>query len=217
MDDGKPIFKQAMESSMPKGNQRLNTNSSTYNALDFLVNQKLLEVNTCELVKVVSVAGGFVDVQPMVLSLDGDDKPLTNAVNYHLPYLRVQGGANGIICNPSVGDVGLVCYCQRDITNVLNSKGTNVPNTARSFDASDGVYVLSVASLNGAPSRFIEFTDKGITITANTMLTINGDVTVNGKITATGDIIGGNISLDNHTHDFTGVGAGNAGTTQKPK
>lgn len=195
---------------MPKGNQNLNTNSSTYNALDFFVNQKLLEVNTCELVKVVAVDDGFVDVQPMVLSLDGDDKPLNNVVNYHLPYLRVQGGANGIICKPSVGDVGLVCYCQRDITNVLNSGGVNVPNTARIFDASDGVYVLSVASLNNAPSRFIEFTDNGIIITANSALTINGDVTVNGKITASGDIVGGGISLDNHIHG--GVASGSAKT-----
>lgn len=214
---------------MPKGNQNLNTNTNTYNAIDFTINQKLLGVNTCELVKVVGVSDGFVDVQPMVLSLDGDDKPLENTTNYHLPYLRVIGGVNGIICDPEVGDVGLVCYCQRDITKVLSSKRANVPNTARFLDASDGVYVCAVMSLSGAPTRFIKFTNGGIEITANTVLTINGDVTVNGKITsngdvtvngkvtATGDVVGGNISLDNHTHNFTGVGAGNSGTTQPPQ
>jgi len=31
-------------------------------------------------------------------------------------------------------------------------------------------------------------------------ITINGDIKVNGSITATGDVIGGGISLVNHTH-----------------
>lgn len=39
-----------------------------------------------------------------------------------------------------------------------------------------------------------------LTITAKGNITINGDIKVNGSITATGDVIGGGISLVNHTH-----------------
>lgn len=83
--------------------------------------------------------------------------------------------------------------------------------------------------------------EKGITVTGDINITGNitvtgdiettGDVTVDGNITATGDItsdktvtgkedvIGGGISLKNHTHPFTysaGPTAGAAGTTNPP-
>ena len=63
-----------------------------------------------------------------------------------------------------------------------------------------------------APTRVIEFSDSGISITASTTLTINGDVKINGKLQATGtidadgkitskdDCISGTISGKTHTH-----------------
>lgn len=69
-----------------------------------------------------------------------------------------------------------------------------------------------------------------VTIVGN--ITVTGDVTVDGNINATGeissdetvtgkkDVIGGGISLKNHTHPFTysaGPSAGAAGTTNPPE
>lgn len=194
-----------------KGNAQLNTSSSPFNSMDFFVNQKLLSVNTCELVKVVAVEGMFVDVVPMVLGTDGEGNAVDVGTIYHLPFLRVLGGENGIIINPKVNDIGLVCYCQRDISKVIASGVQSIPNTVRVLDSQDGIYVCTVASLNNAPTRFIEFTDSGIVITGNSSVTINGDVTVNGKITATGDVSGGGISLMNHIHGGVTTGSGNTG------
>lgn len=77
--------------------------------------------------------------------------------------------------------------------------------------------------------------EKGITVNGDMTITgniaITGDVSVDGNITATGeissgktvtgkeDVVGGGISLKNHTHPFTysaGPSAGAAGTTNPP-
>jgi plastocyanin len=51
--------------------------------------------------------------------------------------------------------------------------------------------------------------------------TLNGDNTTTGKITASDDVLGGGISLKDHSHDFNYIGAGQgssqqSGTTEKP-
>lgn len=44
----------------------------------------------------------------------------------------------------------------------------------------------------------------------------NGDVSVNGTVTVSEDVIGGGISLKNHTHDYN-PGPGSPTPTQPPK
>jgi hypothetical protein len=39
-----------------------------------------------------------------------------------VPYFRVQGGADAIIIDPKVGDLGIAVFCSRDITGVKRSK-----------------------------------------------------------------------------------------------
>ena len=73
---------------MPKGSKRLNTGSSTYNALDFVIEQNLKNINTCELVQVTAVnSDDTLDVIPMVYSVDGDNKVVDRSVIYSRPYL----------------------------------------------------------------------------------------------------------------------------------
>ena len=59
----------------------------------------------------------------------------------------------------------------------------------------------------------------GVSVVGN--LDVDGDITATGTITATGDIkstdgdiIAGEISLKNHTHNFTYVGAGQGSSPQ---
>jgi phage baseplate assembly protein gpV len=122
--------------------------------------------------------------------------------------LRIQGGANAIIIDPAPGDIGICVFASRDISKVQTTKNQANPGSFRQYSFSDGMYLGGV--LNGVPAQYIQFNTAGITITSPVILTIDCNVQVNGTITATGDVIGNNISLDNHVH--TGVSAGGADT-----
>jgi phage baseplate assembly protein gpV len=55
--------------------------------------------------------------------------------------------------------------------------------------------------LNQEPSCYVELKQSGeIIINAPAGLTVNGNISVSGSINASSDIVGGGISLDNHTH-----------------
>ena len=65
-----------------QGQRGLSTNSSEYNAQDFMISQMLGRIATAEPVRVVAVSGsgvspvGFVDVQPLINLVTGEQKAL---------------------------------------------------------------------------------------------------------------------------------------------
>lgn len=198
-----------------QGQRELSTNSSEYNAQDFMVRRLLAEINTAEPVRVTAVdvpAGvspvGYVDVLPLVNLITGERRGQAQSVLYRLPYLRVQGGRNAVIVDPQPGDVGLAVYAMRDTEAVKDGRSGPVnPGSARSLSKSDGFYLGGY--LNGAPERYVRVTDEGVaiegvanidmhgatttinaesgcTVNAAAGVTINGDVLINGSLTWTG-------------------------------
>lgn len=205
-----------------------NTTSSDYNSLNFAIWQQLAQVNTLELAVVVAVNDdNSLDVKPLLNALTSDNEAVEPTIIYNVPYLRIQAGANAIKIKPQVGDMGLIGYCQRDMSGVINSKGQANPQSNRKFSNSDAVYICSVANLASEPVRYLEINDSSMTITGDVPLnitatqatvnaptTINGDMTVNGKIAASGDVTAGGISLINHTHPGVTPGDGSTGVAQ---
>ena len=198
---------------MSKGFQELNTSFNLTNALDFFTDQKLKSIFTCDIVKVINVDEKTVDIQPLVYQVNGDNEIMKQEPIYGVPYCRQQAGMNGIILKPQVGDLGVVVYARRDISSVISSGGENVPDTRRFLSENDAIYLCSIASIMSQPTRFIEFTDSGISITPNTKLTINGDVEVTGTVTAQ-DCISGTISGKTHTHSGVTSGGDSTGAPQ---
>lgn len=198
---------------MSKGFQELNTSFNLTNALDFFTDQKLKSIFTCDIVKVINVDEKTVDIQPLVYQVNGDNEIMKQEPIYGVPYCRQQAGMNGIILKPQVGDLGVVVYARRDISSVISSGGENVPDTRRFLSENDAIYLCSIASIMSQPTRFIEFTESGISITPNTKLTINGDVEVTGTVTAQ-DCISGTISGKTHTHGNVQNGGGSTGAPQ---
>lgn len=148
-----------------------------FNRDTFLVAQLIARVNTATLVKIISVtnAGGVspvgsVDVQPLVNQIDGAGNAVPHGVVHNLPYFRLQGGANAVILDPQVGDIGLAAFCSRDISSVKANKAQANPGSRRRFSMSDGVYVGGM--LNGTPTQFIAFSGSGIAITSTTKVTV---------------------------------------------
>ena len=191
-----------------------NSDASGYNELAFVVNQIVGRIATSTLVRVMSVTPGpsleigTVSVMPCVHQVDGAMNATPHGTVYNLPYARVQGGVNAVICDPAVGDIGWAGFCSTDISVVKASRAPGVPGSRRRFDWSDGVYLFTVIGLT-PPTRYIQFTASGIAITgasgdtitvhADTVNVTAGAVNLGGtggaKVARVGDsVVGGVIT-----------------------
>lgn len=208
------------------GNGLLNPWSTwgKYNNIEFVITQLLAKIQTATLVKVISCTNegdlspvGTVNVQPLVNQVDSAGNPFPHTTIFNVPYFRLASAAgNGIILDPSAGDIGLCVFASRDLSSVIANRGEANPGSARKFDFSDGLYVGLMLSAT-TPSQYVRFTSSGIEIVSPTAITIKaptinleGNVNqINGTITADTDVQAGpnSISLVNHTH--TSATAGN--------
>ncbi|MEF3068050.1 Gp138 family membrane-puncturing spike protein [Pandoraea apista] len=111
---------------------------------------------------------GFVDVQPLVNQLDGAAKSMPHNILHRLPYFRLQGGADAVIIDPKVGDIGIVIFADRDISAVNNVRGQANPGSGRRFDMADGMYIGGV--LNGTPNQYVRVSSEGIDIVSPTRI-----------------------------------------------
>ena len=213
--------------------------ATDYATFRYSVLALLSRTATATIVRVVACtnAGGVspvgtVDVQPLIQMRAGDGSLWDHGQLFRLPYVRVQGGTNAVILDPQPGDLGLAWFASRDISALKASpatyRGTGgalgaPPGSQRQFDMSDGMYMGGI--LNGAPTSWVRFTTGGdvevlspgkVTIQAPTIelkgavVQTDGDVSMSGTATVAVDVIGGGISLKNHTHG--GVTAGGANT-----
>lgn len=200
------------------GQAGLTAGTSEFNAIDFIAKRVLSRAatNTLVLVKAVTNNGdtspvGFVDVQILVNQVDGDGQATPHGIIHHLPYLRLQGGANAVILDPQVGDIGMAAFASHDISSVKATKAVANPGSRRRFSPSDGMYFGGL--LNGVPTQIVQFSGSGITITSPTALTITAPtVTINGNIAATGTITSNGHDISStHRHSQVQSGGANSG------
>ena len=162
-----------------------------------------------------TAAVGYLSVRPMVFMVDGSNNNYARATINNVPFFRLQAGGNAVILNPKVGDIGLIAYCERDISMVKRNKKQAAPNSRRQFNINDAVYLGGM--LNGAPTQYIHFTDNKIIVKAATEIVLDApQVTTTGKFTASGiieslsDVVAKAISLFSHKHG--GVQSGGSDT-----
>ena len=162
-----------------------------------------------------TAAVGYLSVRPMVFMVDGSNNNYDRATINNVPFFRLQAGGNAVILNPKVGDIGLIAYCERDISMVKRNKKQAAPNSRRQFNINDAVYLGGM--LNSAPAQYIHFTDNKIIVKAATEIVLDApQVTATGKFTASGiieslsDVVAKAISLFSHKHG--GVQSGGSDT-----
>lgn len=192
------------------------------------------KIHTNQLVEVVGIYDsdelapvGFVDIKQLVPMIDGSNNVYDTGVIKKVPYFRLQGGANAIVINPKVGDIGLAGFCERDISMVKRNRKASPPNTRRQYSINDAVYWGGF--LNGTPSQYIQFKGDEIVIKANSKVTIdapNSELIGNLKVNGTTQLVGavttqstinaiGNITsngLTFNTHKHGGVQSGSSDT-----
>lgn len=167
-----------MTENLGVGQQSPYNSSSDYNALRFLIAQQIGRLSTNKVVEVLAVyradgssvaaadtgvvgPAGYVDVRILVNQIDGAGQNVDQGTIYNVPFGRGQGGGNGLICDPQVGDVGVMACSDRDISSVkANRGGAQTPGSYRRLDAADGMYTCSL--LSAQPNQYIRFGDKGM-------------------------------------------------------
>jgi len=141
---------------------------SEQNGLNFAIQQAMLKLQTSLPVRVMAVrnAGlapvGQVDIQVLVDMVDGQGNTVQHGTISNVPYFRLQGGTNAVIVDPSPGDIGMACFCSRDISAVKSVKDAAPPGSWRSHDFSDALYLGGF--LNGTPTSYIQITEGGILV-----------------------------------------------------
>jgi phage baseplate assembly protein gpV len=211
------------------------------NSLNFYISQFLNKKWTSTLVKVTSVTNsggvspvGNVNLQPLVSQIDSQGKVTEHGEILSAIYFRLQGGADAIILDPKVGDIGIALFASRDISTVKNTKGVSAPASTRSHHPADAIYIGGV--LNGTPSQYVQFNAAGISLVSPTKITLSAPVTeidsptivLNGaveqgagsnagaatfgsSVTAQGEVTGNGIPLSQHEHPGGTIGSGVTG------
>jgi hypothetical protein len=189
------------------GTAEATDNGSDYNANTFLVWSILARVRTMQPCRVLSVTNaggispvGFVSLQPLVNQQDGYNNAVPHGPLYNVPYFRLQGGANAIIIDPQVGDIGWAGFADRDISSVKANKAQANPGSKRMFSMADAVYFGGI--LNGAPSQYIAFSASGVAITSPTAVTITApnitaDASENFTVNSPTITLNGNLQQGN--------------------
>lgn len=148
------------------GQGSIDDSSTEFGAVAFIVSQMIAEMSVMYLCKVTAITGGgvapagTVTVQPLVSQIDGNGYGTPHGEIANIPWSRVQGGKNAIICDPQVGDIGYVVTSDRDISKVKNTQAAANPGSRRRNDMSDGVY--AGGCLNVAPNQYLIFNNDGV-------------------------------------------------------
>ncbi len=161
-----------------------NTSASEFSAEEFAIWTIISRISTAKPVQVMSCTNngglskaGTVNVKPLVNQIDGAGNAVPHGVLYQCLYFRMQGGVNAVIMDPQPGDIGVMVFCDRDISSVIanalagNPPASN-PGSRRRYDMADGIYIGGV--LNNVPQQYVQFTPTGINMFSPGVINITG-------------------------------------------
>jgi hypothetical protein len=215
------------------------------NQLDYAIQSRIYDLNTmlpCEIIATRTnngvIDGNFYDVQSLFYPRNAKGQPARdqNGVLIPRPIMTnvtsgiMSAGICAIIMPYKIGDKVWVSFCQRDITNSINTKFMpTTPASARALSLCDGVIkchidnlpaetyttnikfntdgTLSITTTSGKAVNVISGGDANITSTGNTTITaptikLNGDVTISGSTTMeNGASITNGLTTDTATID----------------
>jgi len=164
------------------------TGQGNWNVNRFMIQQQMLSLNTSMPVEVLSVIPGglgpvgLVSIRILVDQITGDDRTVPHGEIPNVPYFRLQGGNDAVIIDPKKGDIGMACFCSRDISAVKNARMAAPPGSRRAYDFSDAMYCGGF--LNGTPTQYIQFTDGGILVHSPTRNQVDAPIVQLGVVSA---------------------------------
>jgi hypothetical protein len=212
------------------GQQRPQDYADWSNVIDFIVRQRIAQINTVKVVQVIAVhpgagsppVAGTVDVLPLVNQIDGNGYAVQHQTVFGIPYYRFTAGPWSIIADPAVNDLGLMACCDRDSSSVVRGGKQTTPASRRKYSMSDGFYLPSGLPSQAVTSAYLQLKSDGtlniVDKQGNQLTTsasgwaLTGNLTVTGKITGSDFSDGTVTSYKVHTHGGVTTGAGVTGT-----
>lgn len=194
------------------GTQTAEDNSSEYNAQLSVILELLSRRCHVALVRVISVEGGVLSVQPMVNQRNADGTVTAHGAIEGIPYFTLQAGGNAVTMVPEVGDNGLCLFADRDISSVKVNRDISNPGSMRQSDWADGLYLGGF--LNATPTQYVDFSAEGIHIHSPTLIKLTApDILLQAdeSINLTSDTLGvtatTSVTMNTGTLDITSSGA----------
>jgi hypothetical protein len=234
-----------MTNSTVVGNRSAQSFATDHQSMEFVISQLLGKVITIVPVRVVALINGgslthgaYVNVQPLLNQMTGNQTAVPHGVVYNVPVFRLQGGNNAAIIDPVSGDIGLMVVAYRDSSGLIaadkanpgslqGGSGTINPGSLAQYDWASGFYLGGW--LNGPIGTYIAMGGNAMSIVAPNGVTINGvsidthgNISTAGNIASTtgtvsasgsaGDVVVGSggtaVSLKNHVHAGVTTGGG---------
>ena len=134
--------------------------------------------------------------------------------------MRIQGGANAVILDPQVGDIGIAVFCDRDISALKSTGKAALPGSRRVNHMADAVYLHTIIA--AAPTQYVRFSGAGISLVSPIAVDIqapnidlHGNIGLHGNVAADGGTLTHNGINVGSTHAHSGVQPG-PGTTGAP-
>lgn len=211
------------------GQQKPQDYADWSNVIDFIVRQRIAQINTVKVVQVIAVhpgagsppVAGTVDVLPLVNQIDGNGYAVQHQTVFGIPYYRFTVGPWSIIADPAVNDLGLMLCCDRDSSSVVRGGKQTTPASRRKYSMSDGFYLPSGLPSQAVTSAYLQLKPDGTLVIldqqGNRLTTgangwsMTGNLTVAGTITGSDFSADGLISYKNHTHSGVTTGGGTSG------
>lgn len=195
--------------------------TADHRIMRFLVMQSLMKARHSLPVRVEAVTNdggvspvGYVDIRPLIQQIDGDANAVDHGVVHNVPYMRIQGGANAVILDPQVGDIGIAVFCDRDISTLKATKKAALPGSRRANHMADAVYLHTIIA--GAPTQYVRFSAAGISLVSPVAVQIQApNIGLHGNVTASGGTLTHNGVNVGSTHAHGGVQPG-SGTSGAP-
>lgn len=197
-----------------RGFQEPGSAGSEFNAQAFAIWSILSRIATATLVQVKAVTNaggvspvGFVDILPLVNQVDGAGNAQPHGIIPRCPYFRLQGGANAVILDPQVGDIGIAVFADHDISSATANKAQSNPGSRRRFDMTDAM-VVAFWSPHVAINQYVQFSAAGIKLHSPTAIVLEApDIQLNAttvEINASGAVA---ITSSSLKHNGVNVGA----------
>jgi hypothetical protein len=178
---------------------------SRFNSTASIVDQMLGRVRTINLARVVSLGEtGFINIQPLVSMADSQGNATNHGTINNVPYFQPRSGTFGIDLVPMIGDVGIVLFCDRDISAALASLALGPPPSGRQFDMADAIY-LGGLGISAALTAGITINAMGISMAdtfGNTIAMTAAGIAITGSSVK----ING-IDFSTHTHGGVTTGS----------
>lgn len=192
--------------------QRAMDSASPESALAFAIRRALAQVRTTTLAQVKAVTNsgsvspiGTLTIQILVQQTDAAGNVVAAGTVFNVPYMRIAGGANAVIMDPQVGDIGIVGFGDRDLSKVIAAKNVAAPGSSRRHHWSDALWVATLP-LGVTPTQYLQFNSDGITLVTPQQFKATADNAASNPPTLTMGSSGIVLSFGGHSITINGSG-----------